>query len=173
MKNLLTLGLGANLGDREETLRRAGALLEERLGPLVDASRLHETDPVVLPGDDPASMPKFLNAVFVFETGLSPREVLGVIRDVEHELGRRRELETRRWQPRYIDIDLLTLGAAIVDEPDLKVPHPELQNRLFVLEPLAEAAPKWRHPVLRKSARELIAALQDSGGAEQSLAHVL
>ena len=158
-------GLGANLGDRARTLSRGVELLGLRLGRLVRASSVFESEALVLPGDDPLSAPKFLNAAAVFETECMPREMLGIIRDVERELGRRRELERKRWQPRLIDIDLLAIEDIVVNEDGFTVPHPELPRRMFVLEPLAEVWPDWRHPVLGKSIDELIEALQRPGGA--------
>ena len=132
------VGLGANLGDRQETIERAVELL--RAAPEVEVlavSALRETDPVGF--DD---QPPFLNGAAALETTLPPRELLQVLLDVERRLGRTRE--GPRFGPRTIDLDLLVYGDAELDEPRLTVPHPRLQERRFALEPLAELDPGLR-----------------------------
>jgi 2-amino-4-hydroxy-6-hydroxymethyldihydropteridine diphosphokinase len=124
------VGLGANLGDREATIRAAIAALPGVVG----VSSLQETDPV-----GKTDQPKFLNGVAAVETALSARELLDVLLSVERELGRERR---ERWGPRTIDLDLLLYGNATIDEPGLTVPHPRLHERRFVVEPLAEIAPE-------------------------------
>jgi 2-amino-4-hydroxy-6-hydroxymethyldihydropteridine diphosphokinase len=129
------VGLGANLGDREATIRRAVELLAAAPGvTVVGVSTLRETDPV-----DYLDQPSFLNGAVAVETELSPRELLDVLLDVERALGRRRE--GPRFGPRTIDLDLLVVEGTAVDEPGLIVPHPRLHERRFALEPLAELAP--------------------------------
>lgn len=124
------VGLGANLGDREGSLRRAAELLKE-LGP-VRVSSIRETDPVGM-----TNQPKFLNAVAEVDTELSALDVLERLLAIERQLGRDRSAETR-WGPRTIDLDLLLYGSETIDEPGLIVPHPRLAERRFVLEPLHE-----------------------------------
>lgn len=124
------LGLGANLGDRLESLRRAVALLEERGISVLRSSRVYETDPVGGP-----AQPDFLNAVIEVEAPGSARELLDTCLAVEEEMGRVRE---ERWGPRAIDVDLLTFGDEEHDEPGLRVPHPRMHERAFVLVPLLE-----------------------------------
>jgi 2-amino-4-hydroxy-6-hydroxymethyldihydropteridine diphosphokinase len=129
------LGLGANLGDREQTLRRAVELLGEVPGvEVVTVSELRETDPVGM-----VEQPRFLNGVAETETDLTPRELLETLLRVERDLGRVRG--GVRWGPRTVDLDLLVFGDEEVDEPGLHVPHPHLHERRFVLEPLAELDP--------------------------------
>ena len=128
------VGLGANLGAREETIRNAVGLLGEH--PRVDVvalSSLRETEPW-----GPVAQPAFVNGAAVVETSLEPRALLGVLLDVERRLGRVRE---ERFGPRTIDLDLLLYGDAVVDEPGLTVPHPRLRERAFALEPLLELDP--------------------------------
>jgi 2-amino-4-hydroxy-6-hydroxymethyldihydropteridine diphosphokinase len=120
------VGLGANLGDREATIRAAVAALPG----VVVVSSLRETDPV-----GKTDQPRFLNGVAALETSLSARELLDVLLSVERGLGRERR---ERWGPRTIDLDLLLYGDETVDESGLTVPHPRLHERRFALEPLAE-----------------------------------
>jgi 2-amino-4-hydroxy-6-hydroxymethyldihydropteridine diphosphokinase len=124
------VGLGSNLGDREQTIRAAIAALQD----VVAVSKLRETDPVGV-----TEQPAFLNGAIAVETELSPRELLQSLLAVERELGRERG---ERWGPRTIDLDLLLYGTETVDEPGLTVPHPHLHERRFALEPLAELDPE-------------------------------
>ena len=135
------VGLGANLGEREATIRRAVELLAETPGVAVVAvSTLRETDPVGY-----ADQPRFLNGVAALETTLAPRALLERLLAVERELGRVRG-EGPRFGPRTIDLDLLLHGDEVVDEPGLVVPHPRLAERQFVLEPLHELDPRLALP---------------------------
>jgi len=135
------VGLGSNLGPREITVLRAVDLLGAEDGvELVELSTLRETAPVGV-----LDQPAFLNGVVALETTLSPRELLDALLRVERELGRTRDGE--RWGPRTIDLDLLVHGSEVVDEPGLRVPHPRLHERRFVLEPLAELDPELDVPV--------------------------
>jgi 2-amino-4-hydroxy-6-hydroxymethyldihydropteridine diphosphokinase len=130
------VGLGANLGDREATIRRAVELLAATPGiDVVAVSTLRETDPVGY-----ADQPRFLNGVAALETDLASRALLDRLLAVERELGRVRG-EGPRFGPRTIDLDLLLHGDEVVDEPGLVVPHPRLAERRFVLEPLHELEP--------------------------------
>jgi 2-amino-4-hydroxy-6-hydroxymethyldihydropteridine diphosphokinase len=127
------VGLGANLGDREGTIRRALELLRERVR-VVAVSSIHETEPWGFP-----DQPPFLNAAAAVETDLAPQQLLGALLDIERELGRTRE--GPRFGPRTIDLDLLLYGEETIDEPGLTVPHARLHERRFALEPLVELDP--------------------------------
>jgi 2-amino-4-hydroxy-6-hydroxymethyldihydropteridine diphosphokinase len=142
------VGLGSNLGDREDNLSRALERLEE-LGP-VRVSRVRETDPVGI-----TDQPRFLNAVAEVETELPARELLVRLLAIERSLGRDRATEVR-WGPRTIDLDLLLYGDETIDEPGLTVPHPRLAERRFVLEPLCELDPELVLPDGR-AIRDLVA----------------
>ena len=134
------VGLGANLGDREATIRRAVELLAEREGiEVLAVSALRETDPVGL-----EDQPRFLNGAAVLETTLGPRALLETLLEVERVLGRTRD--GPRFGPRAIDLDLLLYDDETVDQPGLTVPHPRLHERRFALEPLAELAPALAIP---------------------------
>ena len=128
------VGLGANIGPREETLRRAVELLAAVPDvEVVALSELRETDPVGV-----VDQPRFLNGAAAVETGLSARELLDALLDIEQTLGR---IRADRWGPRTVDLDLLVYGDEVVDAPGLRVPHPRLHERRFALEPLAELDP--------------------------------
>lgn len=130
------VGLGSNLGDREATILRSLARLQEELElRVVRVSTLRETDPVGY-----ADQPRFLNGVVELETELPARALLGRLLAVERNLGRTRG-EGPPLGPRTIDLDLLLYGEATIAEAGLQVPHPRLHERRFVLEPLAELAP--------------------------------
>ena len=130
------VGLGANLGDREATIRRAVELLAATPGiEIVAVSTLRETDPVGY-----ADQPRFLNGAVALETALAPRALLERLLEVGRELGRVRG-EGPRFGPRTIDLDLLLHGDEVMDEPGLVLPHPRLAERRFVLEPLHELDP--------------------------------
>jgi 2-amino-4-hydroxy-6-hydroxymethyldihydropteridine diphosphokinase len=130
------VGLGANLGDREATIRRALELLGAEPGiEVVAVSTLRETEPVGY-----ADQPAFLNGAAALDTELSPRALLDRLLAVEQELGRVRGAGPR-FGPRLIDLDLLLYGGEVVDEPGLTVPHPRLAERRFALEPLCELDP--------------------------------
>ncbi len=123
------VGVGANLGDREESIRKAAELIRA-----ARISSIRETEPWGM-----TDQPQFLNAVVELDWPGSAEELLERLLEVERDLGRVRD--GSRWGPREIDLDLLVFGAETIDEPGLTVPHPRLTARLFVLEPLAELAP--------------------------------
>ncbi len=149
------IGLGANLGDRAETLTRAIALLAERPAiEVVAVSSFRETDPVGY-----LDQPRFLNAAVAIETSLAPHALLETLLEVERELGRVRE--GPRYGPRTVDLDLLLMDDLVLDEPGLELPHPRLHERAFALEPLAELDPERVVPG-RGSVRQLLLALQSS-----------
>jgi len=146
------VGLGANLGPREETIRRAVELLAAEEGvEVIAVSELRETDPVGV-----ADQPRFLNGAAAIETTLEPRELLDVLLRVERGLGRVRD--GTRWGPRTVDLDMLVYADEVVDEEGLRVPHPRLHERRFVLEPLVELDPELEIPG-RGRVSELLAAL--------------
>ena len=154
MSTLAYVGLGANLGRREETLRQAVELLRGLEGVVVVAfSTLSETEPVGV-----VDQPRFINGAVAVETDLSPRDLLEALLGIEQELGRVRD--GSRWGPRTVDLDLLLYGDEVVEEPGLRVPHPHLIERRFALEPLAELDPDLAIPRAGRVS-ELLATLDD------------
>jgi len=144
------LSLGSNLGERKEHLRDAISRLESA-GHVIAVSSFYETEPVEF-----VQQPWFLNCAVALETNESPEQLMASLLRIEKELGRAR---TQKKGPRTIDIDTLLYGTAVVDSPEVTIPHPSMHERRFVLEPLAEIAPEARHPVLAKTVCELLAEL--------------
>ncbi|MEM8756155.1 MAG: 2-amino-4-hydroxy-6-hydroxymethyldihydropteridine diphosphokinase [Planctomycetota bacterium] len=146
------IALGSNLGDRRASLDFARRSL--RGDPGIHSLRLSsmvETEPV-----GPAGQGRYLNAAAELETTLTPRGLLDLLLSIETDAGRDRS-DGLRWGPRTLDLDLLVFGSAVIDEPELTVPHPRIAERMFVLEPLAELAPDLVIPTLGRSVTELIA----------------
>jgi 2-amino-4-hydroxy-6-hydroxymethyldihydropteridine diphosphokinase len=141
------LSLGSNLGDREANLRETVRRLRE-LGEVVAVSSFYETEPVEF-----TNQPWFLNIAVELQTELMPRQLLAAVLKIERDMGRRR-LQPKG--PRLMDIDILLFGNSVVSDPKLVIPHPAMHERNFVLKPLAEIAPGAKHPVLKKSVKELI-----------------
>lgn len=146
MNRLAYLSLGSNIGDREAHLRDAISRLEHH-GKVCALSPFYETEPVEF-----TEQAWFLNCAVTLETGETPAQLMTSLLGIEQEMGRRR---LQKKGPRIIDIDILLFGDAIVNTPELTIPHPAMAHRRFVLEPLAEIAADVQHPVLKKSIREL------------------
>lgn len=148
------IALGTNLGNRRRNLSDA----HSRLAKAVDIRRvssIYETPPWGF-----TAQPDFLNQVLLGTTNLSPHVLLSFLKSVEADLGR---TPTFRYGPRLIDLDIVAYGRLVLESPSLRIPHPRLSERRFVLEPLAEIAPDWIPPDRHQSASELLAALEASG----------
>lgn len=145
------IALGSNIGDRLGTMRQAVMLLEERSLRISASSDVFETPPWGM-----ENQPRFLNACVLAETDILPRALLELLLNIESDLGRIRRY---KWGPREIDLDLLFYDDQVFNESGLVLPHPQMHRRAFVLVPLVQIAPDWRHPVLGKSIRELAGSL--------------
>ena len=141
------IALGSNLGDKEKNLRRALLLLTQQGVEVVRVSSFLSTEPYGV-----TDQPQFLNAVACVRTSLAPLALLDVLLATELAMGR---VRLRHWGERNIDLDLLLYEDVVLDTPRLRLPHPDMQNRDFVLLPLAEIAPELRHPTLQKTIYEL------------------
>lgn len=150
---LIYLSLGSNLGDRDVNLARGIGALPDVGVRVLRRSSIYETEPV-----DFLAQPWFLNCVIEAETSLGPRELLEKLRSIEHKLGPQKDFARG---PRILDLDVLFYDDDVVHETGLEIPHPRLADRRFVLVPLVEIAPGFRHPALQKSAAGLLAATRD------------
>jgi len=144
------LSLGSNVGERAANLKAAIDRLGS-LGALTAVSSFYETEPIEF-----TAQPWFLNCAVKLNTEKMPRQLLNQVLHIERKMGRRR---VRHKGPRIIDIDILLFGNSIIATKGLTIPHPAMHTRRFVLEPLAEIAPDLRHPVFKRSVRELRDAL--------------
>ncbi len=142
------IGIGSNLGDREENCGKAVALLIESGVKVIKRSSLYETEPWGF-----KEQPMFINMVLEIETQIEPEELLKVLKQIEIKLGR---VEGKRWMPRIIDLDILVYNDLIIKTSNLEIPHPGMHERTFVLEPLSEIAPDKIHPVFKKTFNDLL-----------------
>lgn len=136
MSHIVYLGLGSNLGNRKAILNEAIALIFERVGEVIRQSSFLETKPWGFESPN-----QFLNACLCVNTELAPRQLLETTQAVEKEMGRAHKTINRKYQDRIIDIDILMIDDLNIDEPDLKVPHPLMKERDFVMIPLKEILP--------------------------------
>jgi 2-amino-4-hydroxy-6-hydroxymethyldihydropteridine diphosphokinase len=148
------IGIGSNLGKRQENCLRAIELIEKKGILIKKRSSLCETEPWGV-----KDQPLFINMAIEVETDFNPHEFLPVLKDVELEVGRE---ESGRWGPRVIDLDILLFDDIVMEEDGLTIPHPLLHKRDFVLSPLNEIAPNATHPVFKMSVHELLHHLQSA-----------
>jgi 2-amino-4-hydroxy-6-hydroxymethyldihydropteridine diphosphokinase len=153
MKNITFLLLGSNLGDRKKNLSTARNAIEISVGDVLKASSIYETG-----AWGKTNQPDFLNQALKVQTTLSPEDLLAEILKIELTMGRRREVH---WGERTIDIDILLYETAIISLPSLTIPHPQLQNRRFALEPLAEIGGAEIHPVLGLTIQQILEKCSD------------
>lgn len=149
--NIVYIAFGSNIGDRGAAIEEALNLIEQNEMKIVKKSKIYETEPYGY-----VDQPSFLNGAVEVETNLSCRDVLERLLSIENQIGRVREF---KWGPRIIDLDIIFYNNEIYDEEDLKVPHPDMQSRDFVLKPLNDLCPDYVHPVLDKTIGELLGEL--------------
>lgn len=153
MSNSVYLSLGTNVGDRSTNLKRTAALIDSKIGTIIKRSAIYQTAAWGIEDQQ-----DFLNQVVLVETNLLPEEMLYQTQQIEQEIGRK---QTYKWGPRVIDIDILLIDDLIIDTDALQVPHPEIQNRRFILVPLAQLAAAVKHPTLNISIEELLTSCPD------------
>ncbi|MDP4854428.1 MAG: 2-amino-4-hydroxy-6-hydroxymethyldihydropteridine diphosphokinase, partial [Saprospiraceae bacterium] len=155
MQVITVLSLGSNVGDRLNYLYLSKTEICNLIGPIQFTSNIYETEPWGVDNQD-----SYLNQVISVQTNLSPYELLNIIHQIEKDLGRIREIH---YGPRTIDIDILYYGEIIIDIENLKIPHPHIQKRRFILVPLSEILPQMHHPLLKKTNQELLNMVKDEG----------
>jgi 2-amino-4-hydroxy-6-hydroxymethyldihydropteridine diphosphokinase len=146
--------LGSNEGKPEKNLAAARKLIAERCGEIIVASSLYETEAWGIKEQN-----NFLNQAILLKTTLSPTKLLSALKNIEKEIGR---VETIHWGPRVIDIDILFYGVQVINLPELKIPHPYIQDRRFTLAPVSQIAPNFVHPVIGKTIEELLMVCKDN-----------
>ena len=146
------IGIGSNLGNREENCRKALRLISEKAGIVTRQSSIYETRPWGV-----ENQPPFFNMAAEADTLADPRTLLSILKVIEKELGR---TESPRWGPRTLDLDILFYDDLVIDTPELRIPHPLMHMRKFVLQPLSEIAPDKVHPILKKTVKELLSELK-------------
>jgi len=160
MGHIAYIGIGSNLGDKVHQCEEAVAeILKVDRNTLLAKSSLYRTQPVGYPLQD-----WFINGVIKIETDLDAPHLLRSLKTIERQLGR---VETFRWGPRTIDLDILFFNQTCIETPELQIPHPRVQQRQFVLVPLAEIDSNLLHPVLIKTVRELLEDLEENQGIER------
>lgn len=144
--------LGSNLGNREEHLRKALERISKSVGKITGISTVYMTEPWGMKSDH-----DFLNLAVIVESDLHSEEILHQCLQIEIEMGRQRSLNsTDRYVDRIIDIDLIAHGTTVISTPNLTLPHPRIESRRFVLEPINQLVPHWQHPASLKSIDEML-----------------
>ncbi|MCX7883755.1 MAG: 2-amino-4-hydroxy-6-hydroxymethyldihydropteridine diphosphokinase [Caloramator sp.] len=146
--NKVYVAFGTNMGDKNKNIEKAIEMMKDRGLKVIKISQVYKTEPYGY-----TAQPEFLNGVLEAITSLDAVDVLKTLLEIEKDMGRVREF---KWGPRIIDLDILFFNDDVIDEKDLKVPHPDMQNREFVLKPLCEIAPDFIHPVLKKSIKNML-----------------
>lgn len=155
MQVITVLSLGSNVGDRLNYLTLSKTAIRNYIGSIQFSSNIYETEPWGIDNQD-----SYLNQVVAVQTDRTPNDLLDNIHLIERELGRIRRVH---YGPRTIDIDILYYGERIIDIENLKIPHPHIQKRRFILVPLSEILPQMQHPLLKKTNQELLDVVKDEG----------
>lgn len=151
----VTIGLGSNMGDRKKNLQEAITQMSNYVGTVIKQSSVYESEAWGKKDQDP-----FLNQVIVMNTSLKPHELLQRLQRIEQQMGRVRK---EKYGPRPIDLDILLYGMRRIKDEKLTVPHPEIANRMFVLVPLMEVSPEFKHPITKKRLDDMFLNCPDTG----------
>jgi 2-amino-4-hydroxy-6-hydroxymethyldihydropteridine diphosphokinase len=146
-----SIAFGSNIGDREANISTALRILKQKI-KIIKTSSFYETKPMYLENQN-----WFLNSAVIIETEIKPEELLGVLKRIEKQMGRK---EVGRNGPRIIDLDILFYKNQIINKDNLRIPHPKIQERAFVLVPLAEIEPNFVHPICKKTIAQLLSELK-------------
>ena len=157
--NIVFLQLGGNLGNREQLLKDAILAVENRVGNIIDLSKVYESAPWRVEGQN-----NYLNQIIKVKTTLLAREVLSTVLSIEKQLGR---IRIEKWGERLIDIDIIFYNNSIIETPELCIPHKHLHERMFVLTPLCDIASKMVHPKYNKTIEELLQECNDTELVEE------
>jgi dihydroneopterin aldolase/2-amino-4-hydroxy-6-hydroxymethyldihydropteridine diphosphokinase len=141
------VALGSNMGDRKNYIKIAIDALGNKGVTILKESRIYETEPYGYEQQD-----KFLNGVIKIETQMTPNELLNTLLEIENDIGR---IRTIKWGPRVVDLDMIFYENQIVDEVNLRIPHPDMHNREFVLKPICDIEPNFEHPIFKKTMLKL------------------
>ncbi len=155
---MIILGLGSNLGDRINHINTAITKLNQYVS-ITNLSSIYQSDALMLPNSPPEWNIKFLNMAISIKTSIAPHELLALCKEIESQIGHN---NLQRWAPRQIDIDILTYNDLYLNEDNLTIPHKDLAIRDFAIIPLAEIAPYWQHPILKKIAKEIATNITNS-----------
>lgn len=153
------IALGSNLGDRQAFLQQALEAIATNVGSIEKQSSVYQTPPLVMPNYQGPEVADYLNMAIVVRTELSASQLLVALHQIEKQLGRNRKAEQQRWLSRVIDLDIIFYGDQVIETQTLKIPHPEMHKRDFVLKPMMEIAANWHHPLFAKTVSQLFTCL--------------
>ena len=157
------IAFGGNIADVEQNFIKAAKLIEKEIGEIFLKSSLYKSKALTLDVsvlDPNKKQDDYLNCVICLKTRKNEKEVLHKLNDIEAKLGR---LRIKKWDSRVIDLDIIAVGNLVLETKELTIPHKEMHKRTFVLKPLNEIAPSWRHPILNKTANEFLAEFELAG----------
>ena len=160
--NKYFIAFGANLGEIEENFKKAAKLIEQRLGKITLKSSLYSSEALTL-DDTQSEASSYINCVVQLESEKSEQELLEQLNLIEQDLGRVRK---KKWDSRIIDLDIIANAQNVISTKSLSIPHKEMHKRTFVLVPLLEIAPNWKHPLFNKTAKQLIDDLKEKTPCE-------
>jgi 2-amino-4-hydroxy-6-hydroxymethyldihydropteridine diphosphokinase len=152
---MLAISIGTNIGNKNRNIEKALELIRIKIGSIISVSSIYETEPWGFKSEH-----WFYNAVCLAETEFSPQDVMKQLLSMEQSMGRIRNL-SKEYKNRIIDLDILFFDDEIINLDTLKIPHPHLHERLFVLKPLNEVCPEWNHPVFKKTVKQLLSECED------------